>query len=93
MKSVLQTEKVCYVCGTEQDLHCHHVFEGTANRRKSEEHGMKIWLCARHHNMSNYGIHFDPVLDLAVKITAQSYFEKYIGDREAFRREFGKSWL
>nr|WP_301907426.1 phosphoenolpyruvate carboxykinase [uncultured Anaerostipes sp.] len=93
MESVLQTEKVCYVCGTEQDLHCHHIFEGTANRRKSEEHGMKIWLCARHHNMSNSGIHFNPDLENEVKKTAQRYFERHIGDREAFRREFGKSWL
>ena len=43
--------------------------------------------------MSNYGIHFDPVLDLSVKMAAQKYFEDHIGDREAFRREFGKSWL
>lgn len=93
MKSVLQAEKACLMCGTELDLHCHHVFFGTANRKKSEKYGFKVWLCGRHHNMSNYGIHFDTCFDNAVKMMAQRYFEENLGTRDDFRKEFGKSWL
>lgn len=53
---------------------------------------MKIWLCARHHNMSDEGIHFNKELDLEVKRYAQGIFEQD-HTREEFRSLFGKSWL
>lgn len=93
MKSVLQNEKLCYVCGTHLNLHCHHVFGGTANRKKSEKYGLKVWLCARHHNMSDEGVHFDPVLNRAIEINAQRYFEDHIGTHEEFMKEFGRNYL
>ncbi len=92
MKSVLQNSKECIICGNPK-VHEHHIFFGTANRDKSEEHGLKVCLCPKHHNMSNEGVHFNRELDLALKIMAQKHYEKYIGTREQFRREFGKSWL
>jgi len=93
MNTVLQSEKVCYVCGTTYNLHSHHVLFGTSNRKKSEKYGLKVWLCAYHHNMSNDGVHFNKALDLRLKTTAQEYFEEHYGDREAFIREFGRSYL
>ena len=63
-KSIMQTEKRCYVCGTTYNLHDHHIFYGTANRKQSEKHGFKVFLCGRHHNLSNEGVHFNPDLDL-----------------------------
>ena len=92
MKSIIQTERECYVCGTTQDIHEHHIFEGTANRRQSEKYGMKIFLCGRHHNMSNQGIHFNKELDISVKQMAQEIFEK-THTREEFKEIFGKSYL
>lgn len=92
MKSIIQTERECYVCGTTQDIHEHHIFEGTANRRQSEKYGMKIFLCGRHHNMSNQGIHFNKELDTSVKQMAQEIFEE-THTREEFREIFGKSYL
>lgn len=93
MKSVLQSEKLCYVCGTPLNLHCHHVFGGTANRKKSEKYGLKVWLCARHHNMSEEGVHFDPLLNRAIEMKAQQYFERHIGSHEEFMKEFGRNYL
>lgn len=92
MKSIIQTERECYVCGTTQDIHEHHIFEGTANRRQSEKYGMKIFLCGRHHNMSNQGIHFNKELDISVKQMAQEIFEE-THTREEFREIYGKSYL
>lgn len=93
MKSVLQENKECYVCASNLNLHEHHVFFGSANRKKSEVYGMKVWLCARHHNMSNGGVHSNRELDLRIKKMAQAYFEANIGTRDRFRKEFGKSYL
>lgn len=98
-KSIIQKEKECFVCRmylgveTKQNLHRHHVFEGTSNRKQSEKYGMTVWLCAPHHNMSNDGIHFNKVLDLKVKEYAQSIFEANLGNRDDFRRIFGRSYL
>ena len=92
MKSIIQTEKECFVCHTTQNLHEHHVFEGTANRKQSERTGMKIWLCGYHHNLSDAGIHFNKDLDLKVKQMAQEVFEQD-HSRDEFRQIFGKSYL
>ena len=93
MESVLQKVKECYVCSTTTNLHDHHVLFGTSNRKKSEKYGLKVWLCAYHHNMSNEGVHFNKILDRALKLKAQAYFEENIGTRDDFIREFGKSYL
>ena len=93
MKSVLQENKECYVCSSSLNLHEHHVFFGSANRKKSEAYGLKVWLCAGHHNMSSEGVHFNKKLDIHIKKMAQAYFEANIGTRDSFRKEFGKSYL
>ena len=80
------------MCHTTQNLHDHHIFYNTANRRLSEKFGLKIWLCAAHHNMSDFGIHFDKDLDLKVKQMAQEVFEQD-HSRDEFRQIFGKSYL
>jgi hypothetical protein len=69
-----------------------NVFYGTANRKKSEEFGCWVYLCAGHHNMTDYSVHFNKELDLKLKKECQKEFEKY-GSREDFRRIFGKSYL
>lgn len=93
MKSVFQTEKECYICGTTRDLHEHHVFFGTANRKLSEKRGYKIYLCGHHHNLSNEGVHSNRSMDLYLKKMAQKHYEIHYGSREDFIREFGKSYL
>lgn len=92
MQSIIQQEKRCYVCGTTYDLHDHHIFYGTSNRKQSEKHGLKVWLCAIDHNMSNEGVHFNKKLDTELKELAQRKFEE-THSREEFRAIFGKSWL
>ena len=37
------------------------------NRRNSIKDGCCIFLCGRHHNMSNEGVHFNHDLDLKIK--------------------------
>lgn len=81
----------CVVCGR-PGADRHHIFFGTANRKKSEQYGYVIGLCREHHTGA-HGIHFDREFDLSVKRIAQKNFEKRFGTRDDFRREFGKSYL
>ena len=92
MKSILQSKKECLVCKRTTGLHEHHVFEGTANRKKSEKDGLKVYLCPWHHNASNYGVHFNKTLDLAIKQLAQREYEKS-HTREEFIERYGKNYL
>lgn len=57
MRSILQDKKECWVCRTTNNLACHHIFYGTANRQKSEKWGLKLWLCYNCHTGPN-GVHF-----------------------------------
>lgn len=92
MKSIIQQDKCCYVCGTTYNLHRHHCVYGIGNRKQADKYGLTVWLCAEHHTGNN-GVHFNKPLDLHLKCLAQEAFEKQIGSREDFRKVFGKSYL
>jgi hypothetical protein len=93
MKSIIQRDmESCYICGSTQDLHLHHVIFGTANRKNSDKYGLTVRLCQKHHTGAK-GVHANRELDLFLKRNAQQCFEERIGNREMFREIFGKSWL
>lgn len=76
MNSIIQTEKVCYVCRSPY-VECHHIFKGTANRKLSDKYGLTVWLCPEHHR-GNTGVHFNRRLDDELKEIAEARFkEKY----------------
>ena len=83
----------CYFCHTTQNLHRHHIFFGTANRKKSEQYDITVWLCANHHNMGTKCVHNNRDMDLILKQEGQRYFEQNIGNREMFMKEFGRNYL
>lgn len=93
MHSVLQDKKECYVCKATHNLHSHHIFYGTANRKKSEQYGLKVYLCGMHHNMSDAGVHFNKKLDLKLKQIAQMYMLTHGMTLDDFIKEFGRSWM
>lgn len=93
MESIIQSEKECYVCKNTIGLHSHHILYGTANRKLSELYGLKVWLCGKHHNLSNEGVHFNKELDLHLKRLAQEHYEDRYGTREDFRETFGRNYL
>lgn len=70
----------------------HHIVHGTSNRAKSDYWGLIIPLCQEHHT-GQTGVHKNNEMDLHFKRLAQEEFEKQIGDRQMFIREFGKSYL
>ena len=92
-KSLISDDKFCIICGTRLNIHRHHIYEGSGRRKLSEKYGCWCYLCAKHHNMSNEGIHFNKKLDLKVKQKCQEVWESQFGNREDFIKVFGKSYL
>ena len=76
MKSIMQSKKECYLCHRTDNLHEHHIFEGTGRRKLSEKYGLKVYLCAQHHNMSDESVHFNADLRDALHKAGQEMFEK-----------------
>lgn len=100
MNSVIQTEKMCYLCGCRiptgfyDGLEDHHIFFGIGNRRKSEKYGLKVWLCGETcHRNGKKAVHRNRETDLYLKRIGQEAFEATYGDRTDFIREFGKSYI
>ena len=73
--------------------HRHEVF-GAANRNKSIEDGLVIFLTPEMHNMSNKGIHFNKEFsEYAKKIAEKRWCEYYGKTKEQFRKRYGKNYI
>lgn len=92
MKSILQTEKECFITGRTDNLHLHHIYFGIGLRKISDDNGFTVYLTAELHNMSNKGVHFNRELDLYLKQTCQRKFEE-THSREEFMKLIGKNYL
>jgi len=92
-KSILQRNKACYICGTTHNLHLHHVFYGSANRKLSDADGCVIYLCQSHHTGAQ-GVHFNRKIDLTIKARCQiEYMRQYNKTVEDFIARYGRNYL
>lgn len=87
---------VCYACGTPLNLHIHEVFSGNADRKKSIEWGCYVALCARHHNMSDEGVHFNKQFNYQLKADTQLEFERLYGHKkfmDVFHQDYIQTYM
>ena len=87
-RSIMQTEKKCFITGATEELDKHHCFHGP-RRKAAEKWGCWVWL--------RHDLHMDlhsrnSALDKMLMRTCQEKFEELHG-HETFMRVFGKSWL
>jgi len=92
MRSIVDNERECLICGDTRYLHKHHIFFGAGRRQISEKYGCWCYLCPRHHNMSNEGVHFNTELDRKLKSYTQRCFKEVYPELD-FLKIFGKSYL
>lgn len=95
MKSIMQTKKECFECSSCLNLEEHHIFFGTANRKLSEQDGLKVWLCPYHHRGTT-GVHGKDghTLDKYLKSVAQiTYMQKNNKTKEDFIKRYGRNYL
>ena len=55
MNSIIDQNKRCYVCGSRNNLHLHHIWFGK-NRNNADKDGLTCYLCWDHHE-GTYGVH------------------------------------
>lgn len=93
-KSILQTEKCCFMCGSSQWLEEHHIFNGNPNRTLSETHGLKVWLCHCCHNEPPNGVHYNRTNRNILQVEAQKKaMEHYGWTADEFQEIFGRNYL
>lgn len=90
-KSILQSEKECFMCGTTLNLERHHVIFGTAGRKISDKLGLTVWLCHEHHK-GRFSPHNDREIDLRLRRFAQSCYEDR-RSREEWMEKIGRNYL
>lgn len=91
MKSILQEDKRCWLCGRVVGLEVHHILGGVANRKLSEKYGLKVWLCHNCHTGRD-GAQYDQQKNLQLKRDAQYAFER-THSRKEWMNLFGKNYL
>ena len=93
MKSIIQNEKKCYLCGSTVNLENHHCIFGSGWRKLADQYGLTVWLCATHHRDNKLGVHgLNKEADMVLKQLAQRTFEKKYS-HEKFMEIFGKNYL
>ena len=101
MRSILHDKKdrTCFLCmllhGNDryhEVLHEHHVIFGIANRRLSEKHGLKFYLCLYHHEVGREAIHRNARINKMVQAYAQRVFEKKWPEKD-FYSIFGRNYI
>ena len=92
-KSIIDQEKVCYECGSTQNLHLHHIFYGR-NHKLCDKDKILVYLCLNHHT-GREGVHNgNTKLDLKLKQMGQRAFMEYYGKTlEEFRERYGINYL
>lgn len=99
-KSILQEKNgICFLCSIlegdirqQYGLHKHHVFFGVANRKLSEEDGLYVYLCIRHHETGPDAVHVNKGTRVMLQIYAQEVYEK-THTREEFIERYGRSYI
>lgn len=91
--SVLDNEKRCYICHSEQNLEQHHIFFGTSNREQSERFGCWVWLCNEHHTGSNMAAHHNRGTDLFLKRRCEITLLNKGWTIERFIKIFGRNYV
>jgi hypothetical protein len=93
VKSIIQTEKICYFCGAVSNLESHHIFFGEKNRKWSEKYGLKVWLCHYDHRDNLNGVHgLAAQKRKHLEMIGQEVFEKKYGHKK-FMDVFGRNYL
>ena len=91
MESIISDNRqICYLCGKYGTTEAHHIFNGTANRSKSEEDGMKVYL----HRVCHRWLHEHEMSDLNLKAKAQRIWMEHYGKTEDdFIKRYGVNYI
>ena len=85
---------ICFLFGRTDWIEAHHMFNGTANRKKSEKYGLTVHLCHWCHNEPLNVVHYNQETDTRLKqIGQKAAMDEYGWTVDEFREVFGKNYL
>lgn len=93
MKSILQQNEQCFLCGVKGILETHHIFFGNPGRQISEKNGFKVRLCPSCHRLAPCSPHQCRETDLELKKACQRAYEEQGHSREEFINLVGRNYL
>lgn len=100
MRSIVQMEDKCFICGRAFGSETHHIF-GAANRRWSEADGLTIRVCRSCHESIHEGPNTKSLMKALHQI-GQEKWEAYYGPglkatgkdvTEEFVKRYGRNYL
>lgn len=100
-KSIMhnKSDGTCYLCmyfnhdhARRNGLEEHHAISGTANRKKAEHYGLKVYLCPEHHRLDKTAAHRNIDTQRFLQRKAQEAFESRYS-HELWMREIGRNYL
>ena len=93
-RSIIDNSNCCYLCGSTSGLTVHHCLFGTAGRKKADQDRLTVKLCYSCHEAVQHPTNkFDLTMQNALKKIAQEKWEQHYGNRDAFIKRYGKSYL
>ena len=91
MRSIIQTDDKCFLCHMAYGTDTHHIF-GAANRKFSEEDGLKIRVCRTCHDAIHFSDRSGEIQQKLHQLGQMKWEDKY-GSREEFMKRYGRNWL
>lgn len=92
MRSIIQEEKRCYICGSTRWIEIHHVY-GNAYRTKADRYGLTVPLCHECHNEPG-GVHYNGEIRQKLQAHVQKKaMEHYGWTEDEFRSLFGQNYI
>lgn len=92
MKSILQVDDKCFLCGKAFGTETHHIFGGP-NRRLSDADGLTVRLCRYCHDMVHFDAELSYPLNKALHEAGQRAYEHAGHTREEFLERYGRNYL
>ena len=95
IKSIIQHEETCFLCGRKGVLQVHHCLHGTARRKLADQDGLVVYLCHHCHRE----LHDKGIGDLELQQHAeevwieQKYFYDHTKGVQKFIQRYGKNYL
>lgn len=87
-------DKCCFMCGSRDRVEMHHIF-GAANRDKSDEDGLTVFLCARCHREGRYSAHGSGETAQLLHAVGELMWLRMNPEKDVwdFARRYGKNYL
>lgn len=87
-------DRSCFICGSRERVELHHIF-GAANRGRSDDDGLTVFLCARCHREGKHSAHQSAEVAQLLHAVGELMWLREHTDKGVwdFARRYGRNYL